>query len=320
MAQKLLIDADPGIGDALAILIALADPQLDLVGLTAVRGTVSAVQAGRNLQSLLEAVDPPKWPRIGVPDQPESQPGVACESPPWELINGPSGLGALPVGQADLHHPREAAKLICELSREYPHELVVLTLGPLTNIAIAVERDPELLSRLKGLYCLGGTWDGPGNVTPAAEYNIYCNPTAARQILRSPATKTLIPWDLARRVLLTFDLFQRLPLSESQPGGRALQGLLGYALRSYHQHLGIEGMWLSEVVAVAAIARPELFQRSTVAMDIETEGRLTRGATIFDRRSPPQWRSNIDVLRHVDERGVLDYFMAMTRKMSQQAD
>src|SRR5262245_19504158 len=116
MAQKLIIDADPGIGDALAIAVALADPDLDVIALTAVGGTVSSVQAGRNLQTMLEVLDPPKWPRIGQAEA--SQRLVEAESsepgPDWKNqqrhLHGQDGLGDWPVAVADLHHPRDAAK------------------------------------------------------------------------------------------------------------------------------------------------------------------------------------------------------------------
>ena len=314
MSNKILvIDADPGIGDAVAIAVALADPRLDVVGLTAVGGCVSGLQAGRNLQALVDALDPPKRPRMGTSES------SACRPPddaawPLALLNGPHGLGEWEPGTADLHHQRDSAKLLSELSRAYPHELLVLTLGPLTNIELTVERDPGFLDRLLGLYCLGGAIEVPGDVTPVAEYNIYANPASARAVLRSPASKTLVPLDVSRKTTLTFELLDRLTENADHPTGRALRSLLSYALRSHHQHGGLESLWLPELTALAAITQPQLFQRSSLAVDVEVDGHVTRGMTVFDRRARPAWRPNLEVVSDVESQGLLDYFAAIVRQ------
>ena len=318
MPQKLIIDADPGIGDALAIAAALLDPDLDLIALTAVGGCVSSVQAGRNLQSVVEALDPPKWPRIGVADSGQrlQEAEVACtDSPEWQIrqrcLNGPEGLGDWKPGVADLHHPKDAPKLMTELAREYPQEIVLLTLGPLTNLALACDRDAEFLGRLRGVVCLAGSVTAPGDITPTAEFNVLHHPEAARLVLRFPATKTLVPLDVSQRTMLTFEQFHRLNLTDETRCGHLLRQLIPFALRAHHQYLGVEGMWLPELTALAAIARPKLFHRTTMAVVVETEGQLTRGMTVFDRRAKPAWRGNIDVLHEVDAQGVLDYLTSI---------
>lgn len=320
MPQKLIIDADPGIGDALAIAIALADPDLDVIALTAVGGAVSSVQAGRNLQALVEALDPPKWPRIGQAEA--SQRMVEAESvapsPEWlsqqRLLHGQDGLGEFPVVVADLHHPRDAAKLMAELAREYPDEVTLLTLGPLSNVALAADLDANFLGSLKSLVCLAGTFASEGDVTPAAEFNVFHHPEAARVVLKSPMMKALVPRDVSHRAMLTFDQLDRLDLSESTRWGELLRHLLPYSLRAHRQHLGVEGIWLPEVTALAAISQPRLFKRTTYSMDVETEGRLTRGATVFDRRHRPARHNNVEALLEVDVQGVLDYFTQTLRK------
>ncbi len=321
MPQKLIIDADPGIGDALAIAAGLLDPDLDVIALTAVGGCVSPEQAWRNLQSVVEAIDPPKWPRIGVSDSGQrlQEAEVACaDSPEWKerqrWLNGPDGLGDWKPIIADLHHPKDAAKLMTELARQHPQEIVLLTLGPLTNLAIACDRDAEFLGRLQGIVCLAGAVTAPGNITPAAEFNVSHHPEAARLVLRFPATKTLVPLDVSQRTMLTFEQFHRLNLTDETRCGHLLRQLIPFALRAHHQHLGVEGIWLPELTALASIARPKLFQRTTMAIDVETEGKLTRGMTVFDRRSKPSWRGNIDVLHEVDTQGVLDYLTSLVTR------
>ena len=320
MPQKLIIDADPGIGDALAIAIALADPELDVIALTAVGGVVSAVQAGRNLQALVEALDPPKWPRIGQAEA--SQRMLEAESvapsPEWmhqqRLLHGPDGLGEFPVAVADLHHPRDAAKLMTELAREYPDEITLLTLGPLSNVALAADRDAGFLGSLRSLVCLAGTVTSEGDVSATAEFNVFHHPEAARVVLKSSTMKSIVPRDIRHRAMLTCDQLDRLGLSESTRCGGLLRHLLPYSLRAHRQHLGVEGIWLPEITALAAISQPRLFKRTTLSVDVETEGRLTRGMTVFDRRPRPAWHNNVDACLEVDVQGVLDYFTQMLRK------
>jgi inosine-uridine nucleoside N-ribohydrolase len=320
MLQKLIIDADPGIGDALAIAVALADPGLDVLALTAVGGCVSPMQAGRNLQAIVETLDPPKWPRIGVGYS--RQRFEEVEEPPSEWhhlhrsLNGPEGLGEWRPTAADLHHTKDAVKLMSELSRQYPHEIILLTLGPLSNVELACDLDAEFLARLKGIVCLAGAVSTPGDVSPTAEFNVHHDPNAARVVLRFPATKTLVPLDASQRAVLTFEQYDRMAVSDTSAIGRMLQHLMPFALRAHHQHLGVEGMRLAEVTALAAIARPQQFQRATMALDVEVDGELTRGMTVFDRRLNPAWRNNIDVLSDVDPQGVLDYFTSMLASAS----
>lgn len=320
MPQKIIIDSDSGIGDALAIAIALADRELDVIALTAVGGVVSPVQAGRNLQALVEALDPQKWPRIAQADGAQRMAEAESEapSPSWlvqqRLLHGSEGMGEWPVAVADLHHPRDAAKLMSELAREFPGEVTLLTLGPLSNVAMAIDRDVEFLGNLKSLVCLGGAVASEGDVTAVADFNIFHHPEAARVVLKSPTMKTVVPRDVSHKTMLTFDHLDRLDLAESRRWGGLLKHLLSFSLRAHRQHLGIEGIWLAEVTALAAISQPRLFKRTTLSVDVETEGRLTRGMTVFDRRSQPVWQKNVEVLVDVETQGILDYFTQILRK------
>ena len=316
MPQKLIIDADPGIGDALAIAAALFDPNIDLVGVTATAGCVSARDATRNVQAIVEMLDPPKWPRLGGLDSDVSQTLPPHSDAPvgTPALNGPKGLGDVHFEVAALHHQRESVRLMIEMVRAEPNEITLLTLGPLTNVELACDRAPEFLSRLKGLVCLGGSIEFGGDATAAAEFNIYANPEGARHVLRSPATKTLVPLDVSRRPVLTFEQYDSLRSSESSRMGRFLKALLPFAFRAFHEHLGIEGVPMQEITALAAVSSPELFEHRLMAIDVETDGALTRGMTVFDRRGIPRWQTNIDVLREVDSQGVLDYFCRILRQ------
>jgi len=142
---------------------------------------------------------------------------------------------------------------------------------------------------------------------------MYADPEAARAVLLSPATKTLVPLDVSRRVVLTFEHLNRFPAADRSRVGDFLHRLIPYAFRAHHQYLGVEGFPLHEVVALASITRPSLFRSEMMALNIETEGELTRGMTVFDRRRIPQWQRNIEVITDVDVQGVLDYVFETLR-------
>ena len=315
MVQKVIIDADPGIGDAVAIALALLDPEIDVVGITATAGQVSGEDATRNVQAIVKTLDPPKWPRLGSSNAETPYQNICLTRVSPEALNGPSGLGDCEFRFAELHHPHDSAKLMIELVRHEPNEITLLTLGPLTNVEVACERAPEFLELLKGLLSLGGSIQVGGDVTASAELNVYADPVAARSVLRSPATKTLVPLDISSRVVLTFEQFNRLT-SGSTPIISFLKQLLPYSFRAHHEQLGLEGIRVHEVVALAAIARPRLFRSEPMMMDVETKGDLTRGMTVFDRRGVRHWQTNIDVLCEIDAQGVLDYLSHVMRTSS----
>lgn len=306
MARKLIIDADPGIGDALAILVALLDPELDVVGVTATGGVVSPRVASRNLQALIAQADPSKWPRLGLSSE---GPDASHDPDLSKLIqvHGPSGLGDVIVPSPDLHRQHDAAKVLIELVRQYPNGITLLTLGPLTNVAAAAERSPDFLPLLRGLVCVGGAISSGGDATAAAELNFALDPVAARNVIRGPATKTLVPLDLSEQVFWTSEQFQNVLGTPRTPMGEFLRRLLLYYFRAHHECLGREAIPLRELAAVASISRPDLLSAEPRAVDVETEGELTRGMTVCDRRRVQRPQPNIDVAQAVNVAGVLDY-------------
>ncbi len=301
LTRKILLDVDPGIDDAVALCMALFDPQLEVVAITAVGGNVQPDQATRNVQSLVEQLDPPRWPRIGVASSPDL--GLPSRN---VVLHGSDGLGNANFQVSELQHRHAADKLIYDEVRAAPGELTIVALGPLTNVARAFARDPSLAEQVREIVIMGGTLAGVGNITPAADFNIYCDPEAARTVFRSAAaTKTLIPIDITRQVTFGFDLLDRLPPNTSRVG-RVLGKVLPHLFRSYRQELGYESICLNDAVALVAALHPELFEIELTAVDVELAGELTRGATVFDRRRNREWRTNISVATKVDVAAVQD--------------
>jgi len=292
--KKVLLDVDPGIDDSVALCLALFDPHIDVVAVTAVGGNVPPDQATRNVQAIIEQLDPPRWPRIGVASMPTL--GLPTRS---VQLHGPDGLGNANFEVSELQHRHPSEKVICDEVRAAPGELTIVALGPLTNIARAFARDPGLAELVGQLVIMGGTLDGPGTITPAAEFNIYCDPESARAVFNTAATKTLMPIDISSQVTFGFDLLDKLP-PETSRAGRFLSKVLPWLFRTYRQELGYESIQLHDAVALVAALHPELFEIELAAVDVELSGELTTGATVFDRRRNRQWRTNVAVATKVD--------------------
>src|SRR3954454_8340144 len=196
MAQRVVLIADPGIDTAFAVALALNDPALDVVGLLATPGNVSAEQATQNVHILIEQLDPPRWPRLGA------APPIIYDADGTDL-HGPGGLGGVTFPCVKKHTPVASDKQLVELVHEFPRQLTVVNLGPLSVLAHALDRDPELPSLVERIVCLGGAWHEPGNASAVAEFHIACDPGAARQVLKCGAPTVLIPLDVTRKVVFS---------------------------------------------------------------------------------------------------------------------
>ena len=254
MPRKVILDVDPGIDDAVALTMALFDPRLEVVAVTAVAGNVFAEQATRNVQAIIERLDPPRWPRLGAA---QDEPG-ADTAPNAMHIHGATGLGDARFEVAELRHRPSAEKVLIEEIRRAPDEITIVALGPLTNVAGALRRDPAIIGMIGQIVLMGGTVAAPGNVTAAAEFNIGCHPQAAREVFHSRITKTVIPLDVTTQVVFAYDFLEQLP-SEVTRAGSLLRKIVPFAFRSHRQSLGLEGIHLHDAVALVAVTDPELF-------------------------------------------------------------
>ena len=221
-------------------------------------------------------------------------------------------LGNANFPYVEPHHQHPADKVIADEIRSAPDEITLVALGPLTNIAAAFRRDPMLPAQLGRLVIMGGAVRVPGDVTPAAQFNIYSDPEAAREVFRSATTKTLIPLDVTAQIVMAFDLLNSLPEDHTR-AGQVLHKILPFAFRSYRERLGVEGIYLHDAVALTAVTNPELFEMQEMAADVETSGELTRGATVFDRRAQREWRMNMEVAMQVDAAAVMDNIIRTLR-------
>jgi len=317
LVQKLIIDADPGIGDTLAVMTAMADPSVELLAVTATGGAVSGTQATRNLHYLIELIDPVRHPRIGQCERPatinDALPDITSK---WRYLNGEQGLGNAKVPMADLHKRRESARLIVDVARQHPGEVRLLTLGPLSNLALAADLDPQLCEHLHSVISLGGSVQMGGDVTAAAEFNIWADPRAARTVCQLPLRKTLVPLDVSSGPVLSFDDVDAM-CSFFRPTAvsKFAIDLLQYAIRGQRQYAATEGIPLNAVAALAVAVGAEAFQQEDALLDIETAGELTYGMTVLDRRATQTQGRNFSLITSIDDVGVVDYFARAVRSI-----
>jgi inosine-uridine nucleoside N-ribohydrolase len=304
MSQKVVLICDPGIDGAFAVALALHDANLEVLGLLATAGNVPAEQATRNIQVVIEQLDPPRWPRLG------SAPPVEYDID-GRRLHGPEGLGGVTFPFATLHHMPASEKLLVELIRQYPHEITVICMGPLTVVTRALDLYAELPSMMKRLVCLGGTLYEPGNVGPVTEFHFTCDPPAARKVLGCGAPITLVPLDVMRKVLFSPSDLLGLPVENSSIDlsrtCRFLRQIVPFAIAATSNLYGIEGFHLKDVLGIIAIAAPEALRTKPMRVDVETRGELTRGMSVFDQRRWVAGMANVDLAMEVDGPAVRSY-------------
>ncbi len=314
MTRKLIIDCDPGIDDAVALTMALFDPRIEIVALTACSGTVDAARSTQNLQAIVEQLDPPKHPRLGAARDPDDAPvSDGCD------LHGADGLGNIHLTPVGRQHVMPSDKLIADRLKADPGEVTILCLGPLTGVATAFRRDPSLIDMVDRIIIVGGTKDGIGDVTPASEFNFHFDPTSAAYIFRSPTTKTMLPLEVTNQVSFGLDLIDQLPMKFTR-AGKLLHGILPHYFRMLRQQRAQEMISLQAAVGLLALIEPSLFTTEQATVDIEEEGTIARGASMIDRRSFARQRRDVELITAVDVDAIREAIVRGLKFAGQQSE
>lgn len=282
-----------GSDDAVALCMLLFDERVDILAITATEGCVASEQANVNLQAILTLLDPQRYPRIGLAVPLNEAPAIDSR-----FLYGDDGLGNSDFEVSVPQNAKSSEKLIIDTVRAHPGEVTVLCLGPLTNLSRAFRRDPQLPSMIDRLLITGGSLTASGNITPAAEFNFYFDPLAAREILESPTTKQLLPLDVSSEVKFDLGLLNDMPKGGSRVGD-FLNRVLPFTFRAARQRLGMEEVCFNDAVGALALLEPQLFGFETFGADVEVDGTLTRGVLVLDRRVRPEWRANLNIATSV---------------------
>ncbi len=320
-AVPMIIDVDTGIDDAFGLLFALGRPDANLIGVSAVAGNVGLAKATRNTRAVLALggrADIPVWPGAAAP--------LLKTAEDASQIHGDTGLGhaELPEPSAPAEPPAHAVDAILAAAEAHRGELVLVATGPLTNIAAALIRAPELTQRLKRFVLMGGAFREPGNVTATAEFNIWHDPEAARIVFRAfgrPGSAPLIAvgLDVTRQTLLTPTHLEALARRLSAlPRGAALTDFLDGASRHYFELMAKWGraraLVMHDPLAVGVALDPSYVRTLATFVDVETTGELTRGMTVADLRPNAASPRNCEVAFAVEaERFVADWLDGLER-------
>jgi purine nucleosidase len=278
-ARKIIIDTDPGQDDAVAILLALASPEeIDVIGITAVAGNVPLALTQKNARIICELAGKPQTRVFAGCDRPMRRKLVTAEH-----VHGKTGLDgpqmADPVMVLEDQHAVDF--LIETLRREPAHTVTLCPLGPLTNIATAFERAPDIVARVQQIVLMGGAYFEVGNITPAAEFNIYVDPEAAAMVFRSGVPLVVMPLDVTHKALTTrarVEAFRAI----GNEAGRMVAEWTDFFERFDMQKYGSEGAPLHDPCVIAYLLRPDLFTGRHINVEIETQSDLTLGMTVAD--------------------------------------
>ncbi len=293
---KIIIDTDPGQDDAVAMLLALASPELDVLGLTAVAGNVPLPLTQKNARKICELAGRPDIKVFAGASRPLVRDLVTAEN-----VHGKTGLDGpdLPEPAMPLQQQHAVDFIVETLMREDSGTVTLCPLGPLTNIALALLREPGIATRIRKIVMMGGALFEGGNVTPAAEFNIHVDPHAADVVLRSGAPIVIIPLDCTHKALTTaarIDAFRRLG---TRPG-LATAELLEFFERFDEDKYGTDGGPLHDPCVIAYVLRPDLFCGRHINVTVETASELTMGMTVADWWGVTGRPKNATYIRDVD--------------------
>lgn len=301
--QRIILDTDPGIDDALAILLAIASPEVDLAAITVTGGNCAMAQGVRNARAVLHTADSRVPVLAGV--------ALPLIRPPYTApeTHGDSGLGNARLAEP----PEESADehAVDYLVREImaaTEPVTLVAVAPLTNVALAIRREPRLAERVREVIVMGGAFEVPGNTTPLAEFNVYVDPHAAHIVMHSGLPQTWIPWDITSKVLLTQAHVDQL-LEIASPVSTLIADATSFYIDFHRQYFGYAGCSINDPCAVALVFQPELAEYESVFIDVEIDSEKSMGKTMADVGDTLHRPPNVRLVRSFDSEAFLALFM-----------
>jgi inosine-uridine nucleoside N-ribohydrolase len=274
--HRVIIDTDPGTDDAMAILLALNSPELKVEAFTVVPGNVNGKQGLENALKVVSLANRCDIPIAAGAQHPLNQKLITAQY--WHGKNGLADL-ELPASKCK-PDPRFGPDLIIELIHKYPHEITLIPVGPLTNIALAVSKDPGIVPLTKDIVIMGGSISG-GNVDGAAEANIYGDPEAAQIVFNAGWIVTMVGSDVGERTLMNRKHLEKLQATHG-PQNDVVTGIAKFYIARSEKN-GWDGAAMYDPLAVATVIDPTMVKWKELHVDVETKGEFTRGETVANR-------------------------------------
>ncbi len=310
MPRKIIIDTDPGQDDAVAILLALASPEeLEVLGVVAVAGNVGLHHNANNARKVVELSGRRDVPVYAGCARPLRRTLVTAEH-----VHGDTGLNGpdLPDPTIPLQAQHGVDYLVDTLMAAEPGTITLCTLGPLTNIAMAMIKQPAIIERIAEIVMMGGAYFEVGNITPAAEFNIYVDPEAADIVLRSGVPITMLPLDVTHQIQSTPERLAAI-LALGNNSGKAVHAMLSFSESFDLKKYGWEGAPLHDPTVIAYLLQPDLFEARQCNVSVETASELTVGMTVTDYWHVTDKPRNVNYLRNGDAEG---FFALLTDRLA----
>lgn len=302
--QRIILDTDPGIDDALALFLALASPEIIIEAVTTVSGNVSVEQTTYNALSLLTLTGNTNIPVAYGSSQP-----LVRERVDASHVHGKNGLGEVLLPEPTIAPvEQQAVDLIIESIMSNPSEITLVAIGPLTNIALAVRREPRIAQHVREVVIMGGALRVPGNDTPSAEFNIFADPHAAHVVFHAGWPLRLVSLDVTQRVSLHRSSVTTL----AEHGGKVatvIKDMLNYYFDVFGPAYGYTTFQMHDPLCLAAVFQPDLITWEPAYVDVELAGTLTLGETVAYFKKSDALPPNMQVSAGVDSKRFIDMFM-----------
>lgn len=303
---RIILDTDPGADDALAILLMLASPEIQLEALTTVQGNVNLEKTTHNALALLEFLNARHIPVAKGCSTPLIKPPHGEQG---QEVHGKSGLGRAVLPKPTIKPVKKhAVDFLIERFLAEPGELTLFAVGPLTNVALAIRKEPKFAQAVKELVIMGGAVRSGGNVTPLAEFNIHEDPHAAHIVFNSGIPITLIPLDATYKCLLTSADVERLDKIDS-PITKFIHDVTADYMEFYLKYEGFNGCALHDPLTVAAIIAPQLLTLEKHYVNVDISGGISTGKTYADFMKVAKKPANMSVALDVQGRKFVDLFV-----------
>ena len=309
--KHIIFDTDPGIDDSLAILLALASPELVLDGISVVHGNSSSEQGTINALSILELAGAGHIPVYKGCDLPLVQPSLLAPE-----THGDSGLGyaklSAPQGKPQAGHGND---FLIEQIMSKPGEITLVAIGPLTNVAMAIRQEPRIVENVKEVFIMGGAMRHEGNTTPLAEFNTYVDPHAAHIVFHSGMPITLTPLDVTYQCILTKQDVERL-LKIDSPITKFIADATRFYMEYHDEYQSIEGCVINDPMTLALTFMPEICDYQELYVDVDISGGVSMGKTFADFYNYDKKPANMKVALGVRPRVFMELFLERMEKLA----
>jgi len=307
--KKIIIDCDPGQDDAVMLLLALACPdELDILGITTVAGNVPLNLTQRNARIICELAGVTDIPVFAGCDRPIRRKLITAEN-----VHGKTGIDGVGIYEPTLPIQNQHAVefIIQTLMAADDDSVTLVPIGPLTNIGKAIDRQPDILPKIREIVLMGGAMREGGNTTPCAEFNILVDPDAAKIVMQCARPITIVPLDVTHQALVTrerIELFRGLNSTK----GDAIVSMMEFFNRFDSEKYGFQGAPLHDPCTIAYLLKPALFKGKMCNVEVETESELTLGHTAVDFWAVTEREKNVNWLYEVDANG---YFALLVERI-----